>query len=254
MSIKLVSTNPDYLQHAADPSVSFPFAISLWFNPTALNLDMVLASIADASSENNFHALLLKGTLGTNFVHALSDNAAAISTGGMVTTDTWYHVLGVWESASSRKIYLDGTNEGTDSTAKMITGIDTLTVGRLGKLTPSNPTQGRVGQLAIWNLSTVFTPEERTQLGIVGVSPLLIRANELISYTPMPGIDTDPVVDVIGGFHLSQFGSPTTGEDNPPVLAPVPGQVEPPALSEVASKKDAARAQRSSKSPKLTAP
>lgn len=233
MSVKLVSANPDYLEHAADPGVSFPFAISLWFNPSALNADMVLASIADNSSENDFHALLFKGSLGTNFVHAISDDAEAISVGGLTTLDTWYHILGIWNSSSDRKIYLNGTNEGSDATAKTIVGLNTLTIGRLGKLTPNNPTQGRVAHFALWNLSTVFTAEERTQLGIVGISPLLIRAEELISYTPMPGVGTDPIVDVVGGFHLTQNGSLTNGEDNPPVIEPVPGQVEPPALSSI---------------------
>ncbi len=233
MSIALVSANPDYLQGTA-PSVTYPFAMALWFKPGALNLDMVLASLADPSVEDNFHALLFKGTLGTNLIHALSDDAAAISASGLSSL-VWYHILGVWESASSRKVYLDGTNEGVDATNKTIAGINQLTVGRLGKLTPTNPTQGSVSDVAVWDLTTIFTPEERIQLGIFGASPLLMRADQLVSYSPAPGVTPDPVVDVVGGFHLTQFGFPTTDNDGPPIVPPVPGQVEPPAITAISA-------------------
>jgi hypothetical protein len=79
-----------------------------------------------------------------------------------LATGTWYHLIAVFESNTSKKIYLNGNLEATitDSTT-FPTGIDNLNIGRYGRSTPGGYTNGQIAYVMVYNKA--LTANEVTQ-------------------------------------------------------------------------------------------
>jgi hypothetical protein len=115
---------------------AYPFAISLWFNVPNITANFYLFSISDINSTNAFFAVAAVGSLSGDPIIAQAGDSGgssfAQSSSGL-SANTWHHALAVFTSASSRSVYIDGANGGTETTTRSpnLASLDNIAVGAL---------------------------------------------------------------------------------------------------------------------------
>lgn len=145
---------------------AYPFAISLWFNVPNVTAAFYLLSINDISSGDAYFALAAAGTLTGDPVAALAGDAGGTSfaqSSAGFTANTWNHALAVFASASSRSVYLNGGNGGTETTTRSpnLASLDNIAVGALRRSSVLY-SQTLVDEILIFN--RVPTAQERVDL------------------------------------------------------------------------------------------
>ena len=202
-----------HLTHSGAPVTGEPFTLACWYLTTDAAADQVLISLAPNSG--NYHALALGGTTGGDPVSAVSfDGSAGVadSTAGF-STSTWQHACAVFAAADDRRVYLNGTNKGTNT--------DSITPGTLAATalaysadtTPGYHLAGNIAEAAVWDVA--LTDAEVAMLA-QGVSPLLVRPAHLVAYWPLI---RDEDQDRVGGYHLTPVNSPTVANHPTTVLS-----------------------------------
>lgn len=147
----------------------------------------------------------------TSIVQAVV-NGTAISNGGSLSwsTGTWYSLVGVFASSTSRTVYLDGVAATTNTTSATPTGTTTFSVGgRAGVL----PFSGSLADVALWNVA--LSADDINALA-AGVSPLLIRPDALVHYLPLLDSGT---LDLMAPA-ATVTGTLTKDNDHPRVILP----------------------------------
>lgn len=165
-----------------------PFTVSVWFNLTNTTATQVLWSSGVASNQNRY-GLSAAGAVAGDPVRAYSVNTAAslgvASSSVGYSANTWQHAAGVFAGNSSRTVYLNGGNAGSDSTA---IGAGTPTETFIGVQsvngTRQNYVSGDIAEVAVW--SVALDAAEIASLA-KGFKPTLIRPQSLVSYTPLVG-------------------------------------------------------------------
>lgn len=235
MSLLLNDTLSQYLLRTSSiPSLTYPFAMQCSVRLDDLGVDQCLMGVFNSGSSGNYHALIFNGASGSNPVVARtrssSSNGDASSSSGIGSVD-WNVVTGLWVSDSERYVWLNGTAVGSNTDSRSVTGLDSLAIGRLNVSTPSTYMSGQVANVAIWSGLPAggFTAAEVAQLGY-GITPLLVRVDELVFFAPLPGATPNPAIDVIGSYDIQQFGAPTSGDSAPPTLHFVAPMVIPPPI------------------------
>ena len=76
---------------------------------------------------------------------------------------------------------------------------------------------------ALLGWDAALTDDEVAALA-AGHSPLLIRPASLVAYWPLGGLSGDHDRDIVGGYDLTAYNSPTWA-DHPPVIYPSGGRV-----------------------------
>lgn len=110
----------------------YPFTLAGWFRVPNVNKLLTLMGVGN-SVTGSYHRLLYQGHL-TGSAAAISfvgSNSTANSTVSM-TPGQWHHVTGVFESATSRRVYLDGGNSGSSFASRAYDGFDRHYVGNFG--------------------------------------------------------------------------------------------------------------------------
>lgn len=174
-------------------------------NQTSSTNQAFLNCSFDVSATVNF-SIRRSGT----YYHAYTANSLTANGG-------WNHLAGVMVGVSERYSYLNGdtANKGTNTTTiTSLSGLFNRTnVGALYPVTTTQQTtQGRVAHPAIWNAA--LSDAEIVMLS-QGVSPLLIRPQNLVFYVPYLGRDSSDI-DIIGRNALTNTG--TTSELSEPVV------------------------------------
>jgi len=220
MSILLDDALLQYLRRTTTvPAVSFPFAIQCAVRLDDLSLDQTLVSLVNQTTGHH-HSLVFKGGTTGNPVAARTTGAAGTSDAQSslgIGSVTYAIITGVWISDSERHIYINGVGMGSNTDNRPVTGIDAFAVGALDTTIPSLYVSGEVADVAIWSglPSGGFSAAEIENLGVDKISPLLIRPDELISFSPLPAATPDPSIDVVGSFDLTQINSPVDGTGSP---------------------------------------
>ena len=198
---------PSYLHGLlpADFNGNPPFSMAAWIYPTNVAADQTILAIADNASDNNYHSIYLKGSTAGDPVSARSQAAAGGAeavTGTGVTINTWHHVLGVFAASNDRRVYIDGGSKGTNATTRSPAGLDTICVGGIYDLTPSDFYSGGIEWGAIWN--TALSDADAVEL-FRGASPKRVRPNTLVWCGPLTrGALTR---ELRGGVNLTNVGS-----------------------------------------------
>lgn len=182
-----------------------PLTISCWFNPVNLTSSQNLCYITNAGF-TQYWGLTFDGAnanaQGDNVVLADANGSTGnwfgvSPTGG--TANAWNHAAAVFTSATSRQAFLNGVGGTVNTTAS---GTTTPSVTHIASLSTFSPINGSIAELGIWNVA--LTAAEILSLS-KGVSPLLIRPNNLIRYWPLMGVGTETCR--ISGETLTVVGS-----------------------------------------------
>lgn len=179
-----------YLIGAA-PAVPSAFSFACWINPTNAVIGTSQVVLALSNLADNLYSQLYIGNNGAGAEAVLfqesgastSDNA--ISAGGVIVNGSWFHVGGVHLSASSRKVYLNGTATSNTTNVGAITTPTKLTAGVLTDLAATTGFfAGAIAEIGVWNVA--LAQSDFTALA-AGVAPALIKPESLVSYVRVLG-------------------------------------------------------------------
>jgi Concanavalin A-like lectin/glucanases superfamily len=120
-SIRIPNTTPVTPSGpAAAGLTTYPMSVSVWMNNTTADNDCVLivgsggptTGTTAFYNQANYHELHRSGALYER--NSTTFQAPSIAPVVTVSNGVWHHVVGVWASATDRKLYIDGVLRGTD--------------------------------------------------------------------------------------------------------------------------------------------
>jgi hypothetical protein len=164
----------------------------------------------DNNASGEFLRINLRGDLDPNLVEVSRARSGVFSaTQGTYefTTDEWYHIAGVFASATSATIYINGANtvEDTNNIAYP-SDANTLALGISLRATPANTLKGGLAHWTMWD--SALTAGNISDLA-GGDIPTTIDAGNIISYWKLeePGSWFD-AQDEQSVHPLTRAGSP----------------------------------------------
>lgn len=178
----------DYMEAALGANYDVPKTLACWFNSDTTNAAKTLISLTTgAVGANESPALILSITNAAQVRAATSatngvNNSISAGTHGL---QTWHHAAARFSGSASRIAYLDGV-AATESINNRATGgsLDNLTIGRGsgGTYNPSAPFNGRMAEVAVWDVA--LDAAEIAALAS-GYKPSQIRPDKLLFYLPL---------------------------------------------------------------------
>lgn len=176
------SGNTDHLDNSSPAVTAVPLTISAWlkFGSTG---NQILVTVGVSGTGLNYFDIgqaNAAAPIATTF-----DGVAGSSASSTFTMDTgvWHCLTAVYVSATSRAIYVDGTNKGTNAVSRVPAGINATRISGTLAATPVNPilTAGLMAHVAIWN--TALSDSEVALLATL--APTLVRPESLLEYWPL---------------------------------------------------------------------
>jgi len=160
---------------------SYPLTINCWFYPTITGVGFLdLVSFVE-NTASVVHILRLNSN--TNLVQYNTSTPLSASSSASYTTNTWNMATAVGTSATSRTVYLNAANSGTQTTSRTPTTPDRVCIGFSRVSGIDSPTmEGYVAEVAIWN--DTLTTDELTSL-YKGTKADQIRPQNLKFYMPL---------------------------------------------------------------------
>lgn len=176
-----------YIYTTTAPLTGYPLTMACWFNVANVTADHSLMQLVDGSSGTHYHALLAEGTRAGDPVSVRSDSGGGASAARSTTSfsaSTWSHACTVVSAANSRAAYLNGGGKGTNTGTQTFTDGTAIYIGVRVDTTLQLYCNGYIAEPAIWNVA--LTDAEVADLA-KGFSPLLIRPESLVFYSPFIG-------------------------------------------------------------------
>ena len=153
----------DYSISSYTGSTSYPVTLSCWVNLDSTAATQTFFSLSDASVADQFIGVAANATNFIIYNYGGSYNQALSSS--TPSAGTWYNVVGVFESTTIKKLYVNGVSEAIlTATTSFPTGVDTATVARFtrgGAGTSGGYTDGKISCASIHNKA--LTANEITQ-------------------------------------------------------------------------------------------
>lgn len=210
MGIKYTAASSEYLQISSNLIGSDVFTWAVWFyleSQTGADQDLLWSG--ETASSDVYHRLQYDDSA-NEFRFSFRNGATnhAITTNG-ATVGGWNHLLAYRASATDARVYLDNAGEGTNTTS--VTGVDALTdsfaVGMSRDDTPTDPNDGVLAEIAIWNVA--ITDAALRQALANGVSPELILPGNLIRHFRC--VNLADLNDRMSSTTLTAFNTPISG-------------------------------------------
>ncbi len=169
----------------AAPVTAVPLTMACWgyLNSSGGAYGVMYQGIS-GSGTNRF-SLYISGGLD---VSVATDDAGgqSIASRAGPSTGTWFHMGGVWSAANNRRAYFNGVGGTAQTTSRTPAGVSQMRIGLSMTSTAGFP--GYLAECGTWNAA--LTDAEMAALA-KGVSPLLIRPANLVSFAPL--MDGGPV-------------------------------------------------------------
>lgn len=153
MAYSCAATGTEYLRTTPESLFSYPFTINCWFRLTTVSAQRNLVMLENSG---NAQRLALFVNANNNLVLVAVDNGTTQTTitGVTIAANTWYMATGVFTSATSRTVYLNGANAVTGTVSRTPTTPARVLIGAqyAGGATTSN-LNGRIAEVAIWDVA-----------------------------------------------------------------------------------------------------
>ena len=130
-------------------------ASSLWFNGVK-------------EADNKYWLSQVRADIANDPMRFAARNVASstvIDHPSIVAADTWFSHLGVIVASDSRKSYVNGANEGTETTDVSITTANRFSIGALNRASPVHYMSGDIARVAIWPVDKSGVASELHALG-----------------------------------------------------------------------------------------
>lgn len=196
-----ITTN-QYLS-AADPIDTAPLTMAGWFNIFQINLGQFIFIISQSSSNiDNCFGMIVNSANNLRGIIRQAGANTTFDTTATISQNTWFHACVVFESSTSRTLYLNGGNSVTNTTSRtpVAANLTIITTG-FG----SETMRGRAADCAVWN--TALTAAEVESLS-KGFSASLIQPGNLVYYTPL----IRNLSEIAGGATITNNGTATVYE------------------------------------------
>ena len=208
----------EYLQYDASVVSSYPCTMAAWGKTSSDTNTQTLIQLADKDVADQYFAIISdmqnndKARL-LQFSTSLYDEYSTAT----IATNTWHHVCGTI-SGTTGVIYLNGAGDSRNG-MQAFGPFDRTTIGRTGDSTPGAYYIGSIAEVAIWDVA--LGGAEVATLA-AGYSPLFVRPQSLVAYWPLGGplCANDADVDVVGGYHMTAYNTPTTADHPPGLIYP----------------------------------
>lgn len=213
MAYEFNGTN-QYLSAASAPidCLTKPFTLACWFDSDSVAVNQYLVALSPANG--NAWAITAHGNVAGDPVQAVHTSAAtaAQSTTGYAA-NVWSHVCGVFNSTSSRTVYLNAGNVATNSVSEVSpTAATQLRIGNvLFNGSSILYTDGSIAEVGIWNAA--LTAAEIASLA-KGMTCDKVRPQSLVFYAPL----VRDLIDVKGGLTITNNNTATVA-NHPRVYA-----------------------------------
>ncbi len=202
-----------YLINSSSPVSGEPLTMACWFYMPNTTTTYVPLSVGETSS-GYYHAIFRYNN-GDLYAFTVGDagNSSATAT-AQPSANTWHHAAAVFAANNDRRIYLDGSNKGTNSTTNN-NSPDRVTIGVTADNSPVGHMSGSIAEAAIWNVALLDF--EVWLMGKLKLSPQWIRPQNLVFYPPLL-LDED--YDIVGGLQMTPTNSPTVVSHPPGIIYP----------------------------------
>lgn len=241
MARNLVATSSQYLSYAGAVLSGTPLALACWFYTSVTNQYQDLVGVFDAVDTGNdmFFIGVSNTTYLAAYAFAAGSGAGATCT-AQYSASTWTHAVGIFASATDRRVLMNAGSKGTNATSKTPSGLGVTLIARDARASGSY-LDGRIAEAAIWDLTNwpgatdADKADEFERVAVpalaVGYSPVFFSLG-LAAYWPLI---RDEDRDRVGGYHLTPYGSPTIAEHlgvfyPAPIFMPYKAAVAPGAI------------------------
>lgn len=182
MSRRFKASLSQYFETTVNVLTAVPITFSCWFRSVSASAAQTFVATADSSGANYFTLMVNGATAGRLY----------IETGGGTHAETtvnyqagkWHHACGVFGTASTGSVYLDGTNKVSFTGGATQAGINKTDIGVLNTGGLFSKMDGDIVDVAIWN---VALDDYCVAALAAGISPKLLRPESLKSYWPLNG-------------------------------------------------------------------
>ena len=140
----------DYVQ-ADNEITAYPFTLECWVRPETTGVTHSLVTINDSTTSSIYYGIYFTGS---RFgIQARNTTVRGNTTTNTFTTNVWYHVAGVFNSATDRKLYVNGVEQvtGTDSVNFSNTANNKVLLGVVRIVSPTSYLNGQLSDVRIWN-------------------------------------------------------------------------------------------------------
>jgi hypothetical protein len=203
------------LDSAVVPITDYPFTIACWFKSDDITINQTLYEISNSSDIGNRFRLSARGDLAGDPIRFNMKDGITIRNADSTTgfsANTWTHACAVGRSATSRDVYINGGDKGSNTGAGTPTGLNGVSVGGTADL--ASFMSGNIAEIAVWNIALT---DAEVALLTTRISAFLMHPESLVSYCRLIGTPTEEP-DIILGFGLVDHG--TTIADHPPIFYP----------------------------------
>jgi len=172
----------DYSEADVDiSSLSYPFSVNVWVRPPSGSADASqVFSFVDKSEGGVMYGVSMVVDGSDLDPRLFARNTTFRSVNGSAMThdgSTWTMMTGVFLSDTSKKLYVNATEEAELTTSVTLgAGIDRISVGRIGDSSPSANANTAVDELSFWNRE--LTEAEMSDLYNGGSGLSLVAATE----------------------------------------------------------------------------
>ena len=208
----------DYLIYNTAVVTTTPLTMACWAKWDATGQATIMMRIGDNAAttgllnsfglRKNASDIVIASTANTTTTGASSASSAIVA-------NTWYHCAGVYTSATSRQLYINGAAQTANPTSLTPSGLDDTKIGAAtytsGVITYMN---GQIADAGIWNV--VLTAAEIESLS-KGIPPSFIRPESLVAYWPLYG-RASPEIDIHNRYEMTLTG--TSAADHPRIYMP----------------------------------
>lgn len=138
----------------------FPFTLSCWFWPNAYTAGLVTTDYVDNINSGAWLVINADGTVevgyGNGTVNGTPNSRKSKKSSSALSTGQWYHVVGVLESETVLRLYIDCVEDTGIYTGTADTMIYMPVHGSIGRKDGSNVAlpyylNGKIDEVAIWN-------------------------------------------------------------------------------------------------------
>lgn len=201
MAYKFNGTN-QYLTVASAPVTAAPLTIAAWFRKASTATKNGIFLRGSTSNGIGFYfTTQLRG-------YTIAGSGADFPVTQNYSTNTWTHACLVEASTTSRTIYQNAGNSGTNTLSRVPVGINSFNIATFSGSTNFD---GQFAEIGIW--SAALTQAEVASLA-AGMTCDKVRPQNLVFYAPL----VRDLIDAKGGLTITNNNGATVA-DHPRVYA-----------------------------------
>ena len=171
---------------ASAPVTAVPLTIGVWFYPDTISGRYSLVSINSSNvSTGGFFNISARGDLAGDPIRINTDinGTSAVNSTISYNANSWNHACGVFQSNSSRTVYVNGQASGTSSASFSPTNISLVNIGFFSNVAGAQAyMSGLIAEVGIW--SAALTAAEIASLA-KGMTCDKVRPQSLVFYAPL---------------------------------------------------------------------